>query len=322
MTKSPRSSDDLTELRAGLVTRSGDLAVALLGEPNPKIKGIGELRWRTHGSFSVKGGVWRDHETNEAGDLLALIMRERRCSFADSVKYAREFCGIRRARAQPRVISVEDNAARSKFALDVFRGAGGLDHPIAQRYLARRELTLPDGVDGPVLRFHQACPFGPGAQHPAIVALYRGILDNEARAISRTALTAEGEKIDRKMLGPIIGTACKLTADEDVTLGLHIAEGLETGLAAMMLGFVPLWVLGSAGAIRNFPLFEDGFECCLTIICDNDRPNPKTGRTPGQDAARVCSDRWTLAGQEVRRVLPAMLGEDMNDVVRRRQHNA
>jgi hypothetical protein len=316
--------DDLTELRNALIDRWSDLATALLGASNPKIKCKGELRWGKHGSFSVKGGCWRDHEAGVSGDLFALIRRVRGGTFPDAVKYAREFCGVPAAKAARPEAKVDD-AARTRTALQIFDKAGSLNHPIARRYLERRGLVLPEGVDGAVLRFASSCPFGPGEHHPAIVALYRGILDDEPRAISRIALTPDGAKIDRRMLGPIGGTACKLTADEDVTLGLHICEGVETGLAAMALGFVPLWALGSAGAVANFPTFEGdrdlGFELTLTIISDNDRPNPRTGKRPGQWAARTCAERWITAGQEVRIVTPTMIGDDANDILKRRQAN-
>jgi hypothetical protein len=340
-TSSRPQADQLDGLRAALADRATDLALHLLGEPNRALSGKAEWRYGSHGSLAItvagaKAGLWFDHETGEGSDMLALIMRERRCGFAEAVRYAREFCGMTRPRAAARPYNRgmkspdyrshtadRDDGTRIQTALHIFASAGSVDHPVARRYLERRKLILPDGVDGRVLRFSARCPFGPSEYHPAIIALYRGILDDEPRAISRIALTAEGEKIDRKMLGPVGGTACKLTADEDVELGLHICEGIETGLAAMALGFVPLWALGSAGAITNFPLFEGdpddlGFELTLTIVCDNDPPNPTTGRRPGQDAARACAERWTLAGQEVRVVTPALLGDDANDVLKRR----
>ncbi len=51
---------------------------------------------------------------------------------------------------------------------------------------------------------------------------------NEPRAIQRTAITEAGEKIGRMMLGPKTSAAIKLSADEDVTIGLAVGEGLET----------------------------------------------------------------------------------------------
>jgi putative DNA primase/helicase len=314
--------NDLDDLRAALIDRAADLAVHLLGQPNPKLKSKCEMRWGNKGSFAVtitgeKAGLWKDHEADVGGDLFALITRQRGGTFPDALKYARDFCGMRINTARPSSSPAPDDDERAKRAVELFNVAGSVDHPIAKRYLERRKLILPDGVHGNVLRFHKHCPFGPGERHPALIALYRDISSDEPRAISRTALTAEGVKIDRKMLGPIAGTACKLSPDEDVTLGLHIAEGVETGIAAMMLDFVPMWALGSAGAIANFPVLS-GIDC-LTIITDHDKFNPKTGRKAGQAAARACSQRWTGSGIAVRRVTPTATGEDMADIIQRRE---
>jgi hypothetical protein len=80
-----------------------------------------------------------------------------------------------------------------------------------------------------------------------MLALMRDISSNEPRAVQRTALTqalmqaisqttfAEfkkaGGKVSRMTVGPLTGTAIKLSCDEDVTLGLAIGEGTETVLA-------------------------------------------------------------------------------------------
>lgn len=314
--------DDLNDLRATLINRAADLAIDLLGQPNPKLKSKCELRWGNKGSLSVtvagaKAGLWADHESSTGGDLFALIRRQRGGTFPDAVRYARGFCGMRISSARQSSAREPDDDERAKQAVKLFNVADSIDHAITKLYLERRKLILPDGVDGNVLRFHRQCPFGPGERHPAIIALYRDICTNEPRAISRTALTLEGEKISRKMLGPISGCACKLSPDENVTLGLHIAEGIETGIAAMMLGFVPMWALGSAVGIAHLPVLS-GIEC-LTIITDNDKINARTGKTPGKAASRECSQRWTGAGVTVRRVTPTTIGEDIADVVKRRE---
>jgi len=62
--------DDLAPIRNALTERPRDLARYLIGEPTAASKR--ELRWGRHGSFSVvltgkNAGVWRDHETNNAG---------------------------------------------------------------------------------------------------------------------------------------------------------------------------------------------------------------------------------------------------------------
>jgi hypothetical protein len=318
------NNTDLNDLRAALIAHAAALAIDLLGPPNPKLMSKSALRWGNKGSLCVtvagaKAGLWADHESGAGGDLFALITRQRGGTFPYAIKYARDFCGVRGSsiNAQPVSNPEPDDDERARRAVELFNVAGSIDHPIVERYLDRRKLTLPDGVDGRVLRFHRHCPFGRGEHHPALITLYRDIASDEPRAISRTALTPEGVKIDRKMLGPIAGTACKLSPDEDVTLGLHIAEGTETAIASMMLGFVPMWALRSAGAISNFPVLS-GIEC-LTIIADHDKVNPKTGKTPGQTAARLCSQRWTSSGIAVRRVMPTATGEDLADIVQRRE---
>ena len=323
---------DIDDLRTALIDRAADLAIALLGEPNHAFKSKLEMRWGNKGSMAVtvagaKAGLWADHERGVGGDLFALIMLERCHRFPDAVRYAREFCGMDSLRCSSSATAAArpsscfsrdvDDDARAKQALAIFEVATTVDHPVAKRYFERRKLILPNGVDGNVLRFHRHCPFGRGERRPAIIAMYNDIKTDKPRAICRIALTAEGEKIDRKMLGPIGGCACKLSPDENVTTGLHIAEGIETSLAAMMLGFIPMWAMGSAGAIAHFPVLA-GIEC-LTIISDNDRFNPRTGKTPGQAAARECSQRWTGAGIAVRRVVPTVTGEDMADIVKRQE---
>jgi hypothetical protein len=141
-----------------------------------------------------------------------------------------------------------------------------------------------------------------------LVALLRDIRTSEKRAIHRTALTADGRKIDRRSLGPMAGTAIKLCPDGEITLGLTIGEGIETTLAGAQHGFWPAWAAGNAGGMANFPVLA-GIEC-LALLVDNDKP--------GQEAALRCSRRWTAAGREVFRVVPRVAGADMADLVEER----
>ena len=58
-----------------------------------------------------------------------------------------------------------------------------------------------------------------------MVALMRNIQTHAPQAINRTALSPDGARIERKMLGPKRGAAVKLSPDENVTMGLTIGEG-------------------------------------------------------------------------------------------------
>jgi hypothetical protein len=174
---------------------------------------------------------------------------------------------------------------------------------LVERYLASRDLELPAEVAGNVIRFHPKCPFGT-ERLPCMVSLFRSTMTDEPIAIHRTAISSSGEKLDRKMLGPVRGAAIKLDADADVTMGLVIGEGIETCLAARQLGFRPVWALGSVGAISSFPLLSgiDG----LTILAETGEPSAR--------AIQACGTRWSEAGREVIIVSPRT-GSDINDAL-------
>jgi putative DNA primase/helicase len=230
----------------------------------------------------------------------------------EGVKFGCNHCGWTggwKYEVRPSHVTTIAEKSRSALPLQLWSEAVSARGTIAEKYLTSRQLALPDRHDE-VLRFHPSCPFGPGARHPCMVALYRDIKTNEPKAIHRTALTANGEKIDRKALGPKAGCAIKLNSDEDITEGLTIAEGLETALAGMALNFRPAWAVGDAGEMAKFAVLSGVGS--LTILVDRD-PNGT-----GQSAALECSRRWTSAGREVFRVIPTAVGMDMADVVRGR----
>ena len=105
----------------------------------------------------------------------------------------------------------------------------------------------------------------------------------------------------------------RLFADEELTTGLCVAEGLETALSAAK-GFRPTWATLDAGNLAALPVLP-GVEA-LTIVADNDPPNPRTGRRTGIEAAWACAASWTKAGAEVRVWLAPDEGADLNDYVR------
>jgi putative DNA primase/helicase len=155
-----------------------------------------------------------------------------------------------------------------------------IEDTIAAYYLRDvRNVEIPDGASGQVLRFHPACSLG-DARHPCLVALVRDIITDEPQAIVRTALNPDGTvvKIDgktvRKALGPIGGGAIKLADTAEITTCLGVGEGVETVLsmrATPEFGRSPVWALISAGGLANFPVLA-GIEC-LWIAVDNDRPD-------------------------------------------------
>ena len=106
------------------------------------------------------------------------------------------------------------------------------------------------------------------------------------------------------MLGRSKGAAVKLTPDDEITLGLGICEGIETGLSLISAGY-NVWAVGSAGTIADFAVLP-GVDC-LTIFADND--------PVGMKAARGCAERWAAAGIQGRIMPPKAAGTDWNDWV-------
>lgn len=210
--------------------------------------------------------------------------------------------------AEPTVHHEKDQE-KTERALRIWDEASEVNGTLAEQYLRRRGLELPD--DDHALRFYSPCPFG-DTRYPALIALFRDVVTDEPKAIHRIALAPGGILIAKRMLGRVGGCAIKIDADADVEHGLAVGEGIETMIAARMRGFRPAWALGSAGTLKTFPVLN-GVDA-LTIIVDHDMPD-KNGRQAGQQAAAECSQRWTAASREVRRIVPRQAGHDMADLV-------
>ena len=65
--------------KADFAPLTHDVALALLGEPNPAYSSKTELRYGSKGSLAIDltKGVYHDHETDDSGGVLGLIQRER-----------------------------------------------------------------------------------------------------------------------------------------------------------------------------------------------------------------------------------------------------
>lgn len=203
-------------------------------------------------------------------------------------------------------VPVGDEAGRIAAALRLWDEARDVRGTLAERYLAGRSLDVDDRARQS-LRFHPALRYD-GGTTPAMVALLRDLRTDAPCGIHRTFLGPDGTKLDRRMLGRARHAAIKLDPDDEVTLGLVIAEGVESALAARMLGYRPTWAVGSASAIAAFPVLP-GIEA-LTILGEDDEANA--------NAARTCAQRWIAAGEEVS-LLEPIGGGDANDVLRRRE---
>jgi putative DNA primase/helicase len=198
-----------------------------------------------------------------------------------------------------------DQGQRSRIArsLTIWAEAVNPRGTIVDAYLRSRALKFRgDLVEA--LRFHPRLHFE-GRTTGGMVALMRDVLTDEPCGIHRTFLDETGRKIDRRMLGRAKGAAIKLDPDEDVTLGLHVGEGIETCLAAQQLGYRPVWALGSAPAIAQLPVLPGVGS--ITVFAEND--------IASHSAAEACCAGYFHAGREAWICQPPF--GDMNDIVRR-----
>ena len=286
------AADDLATVKTAHVRLAEPLLVELFGEPTMRLKR--EWRWGRQGSlsFSFDKMAIYDHEARRGGSLLDAIRIARSCSFEDAVAWARRWLGMLPTQGDSR--RAPDDIESSKalvpsgtaaLALNIWDEADVITGTLGEVYLDRRGLLLPDGAE---MRFHPRCPRESWVQ-PAVIMLMRDIISNEPRAIQRRFLLPDGSKDGPALsLGPTSGTAWKLTPDEDVTLGLGIAEGHADALAAVKDGFSPVWATGGTGGMAKFPVLG-GVEA-LTIFQDQGGP--------GHEAAERCAAKWRSAGRE------------------------
>jgi phage/plasmid primase-like uncharacterized protein len=254
-------------------------------------------------AINVRKQVFYCRHCAKGGDAIELVKFLDRCNFLQAVEgiTGQPRCGSLKPRRAPRPFEpaqfLPNDEAYHRRALSIWREATDLRGTHGEIYLRRdRGLDCSENFSG-FLRWHE--PSG------ALIGLFRDIETDELRAITRIFLDPEGHKITRKFLGPVGGCGIKIDPDENVTMGIVVCEGLETGLAAKQLGYSPIWALGSSGAIRRLQVIR-GIEG-LTILAE-------AGETSRRDAQQ-CFERWRRTGREVK-VRKSTVGSDINDAIK------
>jgi hypothetical protein len=187
----------------------------------------------------------------------------------------------------------EDDLIRIRRAQEIWDEAGDPRGTPAQQYLREhRKLDLGDDLAGKVLRFHPRCPWrdentGRTLFLPAMIVAFRSMDDDTLTAIHRIALNPDGTKVGRRMLGVVHRAAVKL---DPAVAELAVAEGVETAMAARQLGIgVPVWALGSVGAISFFPVIDRVKR--LHVLAE--------AGDASEQAIHICGRRWKEAGRRV-----------------------
>jgi CHC2 zinc finger/Toprim domain len=196
-------------------------------------------------------------------------------------------------------------------ALAIWEYAEPITGTLAERYLTEHRkidlVGLPSNVND-ILRFHPHCPFN-GRDYPCLLALMRDPVTGEPIGIQRTALTPNGSKVERKMLGRS-GVVQIWPAGNRLVVG----EGTETVLAAALhlthgdAPLQPAWAALTGHGLAHLPLIT-GVEQ-LIILVDHDLNGV------GQAKANQCAVRWQRAGRRVQKIMPKQPGWDFNDVLK------
>lgn len=229
-----------------------------------------------------------------------------RCAFTESYRPDR---GARpQAPAKPRLKAV--TTQRHEVLSDYGRDLWSACKPIsgsAMDYLTARRCYIPPS-DGD-LRCHPALKHPTGYTGPALVGLITDAVTRKPLSLHRTWVQADGSKADvdppRLLLGGHRkqGGVIRLWPDEAVTMGLGVAEGIETALS-LAWAYAPVWASIDAGNLTTFPVLP-GIEV-LTIGADND--------AAGITAAQACAARWTDADAEV--YVTRQTQNDLNDTLK------
>ena len=272
---------------------------------------------------NIRKNTWNCRSCARGGDVIGLVQHALEINFAAAV----EFLTGEDTKPSPRaprsaptteLDSKEGNAFVERLIAGIVREIVPMRGTPGEQYFADVRKIATDAIADVLDRvdaigWHPAVLFREQG-HPLDgrrLGCIVGIMTDPATArptgaISRTYVS-EGRKVAKaKTLGRPAGII-RLSADEDVLEGLHLAEGMETAVAAMSIGLRPMWATGATSLMAKFPLLS-GIPC-LNLIVDHDENGA------GERAAREAEAHWTRAGREVR-LLRSDAHGDFNDALK------
>lgn len=267
-------------------------------------------------SFSMEKGIGQCMRCEIAGDAIALRREVTGETFVDVVDAIGAWTDSedqgptppprRPTRPEP-VVERDDPDLQHKrdSAAAIWKRTVPLTGTIGETYLLGRGCMLPP-IDGDLRFIERLALFN--FDGPAMAGRITLATDaSEMSGLHITWVEPDGfRRRERRYLGPKAGGVIRLWPDEAVTMGLAIAEGIETALVAAH-AFTPMWACMDAGNVAAFPVLE-GIES-LTVFADRDESGT------GQIAAAACADRWLDAGREARVFLSDVVGNDVADEV-------
>jgi hypothetical protein len=267
---------------------------------------------------NTKKQVFNCRQCGAKGDVIALTQFLDDCDFATAIETLSGESAQQREIKHPAPERPRDDDEQNKrIAAAILKGVSPLRGTPGETYLRTiRKIDTAAIVDvlervdaigwNPHVYFNKPGHCLDGRYLGAIIATMTDpVTAQPTGGISRTYLDTEGLKVGKaKGLGP--AGVVRLSLDEDVLEGLHIAEGLETALALMSRNRRPMWSAGSTPIMVKFPVVS-GIEC-LTIFADHDENGA------GLSAAQELQAHWLADGKETHVRRPKSPG-DYNDLL-------
>jgi hypothetical protein len=274
----------VADIKAALADRMHDLCQTLL--PGGRKSGCewvcGSVQGDKGESFSArlsgtKAGVWKDFAADTKGGPFELVMAVKGCDFQSALSWSLNFLGQDPPRRKPQTPD-EDELAREALAREIWDNARSTGY---EPYLRGRGIT----ITSPALGFASMLKHSFNYTGPAMVAAVTDA-SNIIRAVHRTWLN-QTVTPRKKALGRCSGAAVRLAP---IAARLGLAEGIETGLAAMMIfPDLPVWAgVGTAG-MKGIMLPPEVSE--VVLLSDADKA--------GREAAIITSKRLRETGRKV-----------------------
>ena len=249
-----------------------------------------------------------DFSAGQAGDALDLVAAALQLSMSDALVWSRRWLRLDDGEAAlprrpaPATKPIIEHLADPSRWRRPWQAAVPIAGTLAATYLAARGLRFDDAA-GDVLRFAtrhaRKAPDGMLEHHPTLLAALCDVRTGEQVGQINVYLRPDGsdrlrDSKGKTCWGRAAGAAVMLSSFDDVTFGLTLCEGVETGVALLMREQAPVWALGGAGNLSSFPVLG-GIEA-LTVAADADEP--------GRRAAAAVATRWRAAGREVVVITP------------------
>ncbi len=304
-----KPSYSIADIAERLNQRIAELALHLLGQPNPSLSTSAQLRYGNHGSLAIeihdpKLGQWFDHEQGKGGAGLELICAELNLDTGAACEWALDWLGLSPLEesghaAETSISQPSEHAAKIS---DIVGKCVPIEGTPAEKYLHRRGITMPP----PDVICYRPRAFG---DYGAMVALATDA-DGKVLALQQIYLTDDGQKAPLKVVKrtnkAIDGWAQKSAVRLPGNLPIILAEGVETALSIWQTTGHETWACLGISNIGNASLPE---KAPVIVARDGDIQGSKA-----DNQIRRAISKLSSRGYQVSVATPPE-GKDFNDLL-------